>query len=153
GRFAATHQREGPEQQLNEAFMGRSGAALYSLTRQAVGRQGASMKRTTLAVIAIIGAALLAGSVSAKEKSIAGTWTMSVEHIGLKLVLAQKQNAVTGTLDWPHGDPIKLSGAIAGDSLTFSGDSSGENFTIHIDSMASLQKDGTLTGTLKAHFV
>jgi len=110
------------------------------------------MKRT-LIVVTIIGATLLAGSVIAKEKSIAGTWTLSVEHLGLKLVLAQKQRAVTGTLDWPHGDPIKLSGAITGDSLTFSGDSSGENFTVHIDSMASIQTDGTLTGTLKAHFV
>ena len=111
------------------------------------------MKGTALAVVAIVGATLLAGSVSAKEKSIAGTWTMSVEHLGLKLVFAQKQKAVTGTLDWPHGDPIKLSGAIAGDSLTFSGDSGGENFTVHIDSSASLQTDGTLNGTLKAHFV
>jgi len=111
------------------------------------------MNRTTLTVAAIIGATLLAGSVIAKEKSIAGAWTMTVEHIGLKLVFAQKHNAVTGTLDWPHGDPIKLSGAITGDSLTFSGDSSGENFTVHIDSTASFQKDGTLTGTLKAQFV
>jgi hypothetical protein len=110
------------------------------------------MKRT-LTVVAIIGATLLAASIIAKEKSIAGTWTLSVEHIGLKLVLAQKQRAVTGTLDWPHGDPIKLTGSIMGDALTFSGDSSGENFTVHVDSMASIQTDGTLTGTLKAHFV
>jgi hypothetical protein len=111
------------------------------------------MKRTIATAVLIIGAALMAGSVNAKEKSIAGAWTMSVEHLGLKLVLAQKRQAVTGTLDWPHGDPIKLSGAIAGETLTFSGDSSGENFTVHIDSTASLQTDGTLAGTLKAHFV
>jgi len=110
------------------------------------------MKRTVTAVL-IIGAALQAGSVTAKEKSIAGAWTLSVEHFGLKLVLAQKRQAVTGTLDWPHGDPIKLSGAMTGDMLTFAGDSSGENFTIHVSSIASLQSDGTLSGTLKAHFV
>src|SRR5512137_968710 len=104
------------------------------------------MKRTIITAVVIIGAALQAGPVNAKEKSIAGTWTLSVEHIGLKLVLAQKHRAVTGTLDWPHGDPIKLSGALADDTLTFSGDSSGENFTIHISSTASLQSDGTLTG-------
>jgi hypothetical protein len=111
------------------------------------------MKRRIVTSALIIGAALQAGPVNAKEKSIAGAWTMSVEHIGLKLVLAQNRRTVTGTLDWPHGDPIKLSGAIAGDTLTFSGDSSGENFTVHLNSTASLQTDGTLAGTLKAHFV
>src|SRR5262245_46314315 len=111
------------------------------------------MKRTIVTAVLIIGAALQADSVNAKEKSIAGAWTMSVEHIGLKLVFAQKRQAVTGTLDWPHGDPIKLSGAITGDTLTFSGDSTGENFTVHIDSTGSLKSDDTLAGTLKAHFV
>ena len=110
------------------------------------------MKRAILTFVAIV-AAIGAGSIDAKEKSIAGTWTLSVEHIGLKLVFAQKNKAVTGTLDWPHGDPIKLSGAIAGDTLTFSGDSSGENFTVHVDSTGSLKPDGTLAGTFKAHFV
>ena len=111
------------------------------------------MKRAVV-VTAIIAASVLGiGSASAKEKSIAGTWTLSVEHLGLKLVFEQKKKTVTGTLDWPHGDPIKLSGAMTGDTLTFSGDSSGENFTVHIDSTGSLKADGTLAGTLKAHFV
>jgi len=122
--------------------MGRSRAVFYS-----------PRMRTIVTAVVIVGATLQAGSVNAKEKSVAGTWTLSVEHAGLKLVLAQKHQAVTGTLDWPHGDPMKLSGAITGDTLTFSGDSSGENFTIHISSTASLLTDGTLTGTLKAHFV
>ena len=111
------------------------------------------MRRTILTVVAIIGATLLAVSVGAKEKSIAGAWTMSVEHFGLKLVFAQKHNAVTGTLDWPHGDPIKLVGALKGNTLTFAGDSSGENFTVHVDSTGTLKGDGTMTGTLKALFV
>src|SRR5215467_273502 len=115
--------------------------------------QGDTLKRTLVTAMAIIGVTLQAGSVHAKETSIAGTWTLSVEHAGLKLVFTQKHQAVTGTLDWPHGDPMKLSGTVTGDTLTFSGDSSGENFTVHIDSTASLQADGTLTGTLKAHFV
>jgi hypothetical protein len=110
------------------------------------------MKRAVAAVM-IAAAVFGTTSVNAKEKSIAGTWTLSVEHIGLKLVLAQKNKDVTGTLDWPHGDPIKLSGAMTGNTLTFSGDSSGENFTVHIDSTGSLKTDGTLEGTLKAHFV
>src|SRR5437867_1088791 len=111
------------------------------------------MKRVLLTMLAVACAALSAGSVDAKQKTIAGTWTFSVEHVGLKLVLEQKKTSITGTLDWPHGDPIKLAGTMAGDTLTFSGDSGGENFTVHIDSTGSLKADGTLTGTLKARFV
>jgi len=111
------------------------------------------MKRIVLTLLVVAGAAIGAGSVDAKQKTIAGTWTLTVEHIGLKLVLEQKKTAVTGTLDWPHGDPIKLAGTMAGDTLTFSGDSSGENFTVHIDSTGSLQASGALMGTLKARFV
>jgi len=110
------------------------------------------MKYSILAVLAVAVAALANASIEAKQESIAGAWTFSVEHIGLKLVLEQKKSAVTGTLDWPHGDPIKLTGMFADDTLVFSGDSTGENFTIHIDSTGSRKADGTLVGTLKAHF-
>ena len=108
------------------------------------------MKHLILAVLVIATPAV--ASLDAKETSIAGTWTLSIEHIGLALVLEQKKDAVTGTLDWPHGDPIKLTGVFTGDTLTFSGDSAGENFTIHIDSTGSLKADGTLAGTSKVHF-
>jgi hypothetical protein len=91
-------------------------------------------------------------SLDAKETSIAGTWTLSVEHIRVKLVLEQQNGAVTGTLDWPHGDPITLTGAFTDDRLIFFGESAGENFTIHINSTGSRKTDGTLAGTLKAHF-
>ena len=110
------------------------------------------MKNSILAVLALAGAALAAGSIEARTESIAGAWTFSVEHLGLKLVLEQKKSAVTGTLDWPHGDPIKLTGMFADDTLVFSGDSAGENFSIHIDSTGRHKADGTLMGTLKAHF-
>jgi len=40
----------------------------------------------------------------------------------------------------------------AGDTLVFSGDSAGENFTIHIDATGTRKADGTLTGTVKVHF-
>ena len=104
--------------------------------------------------MAVVGVVLGAGAVIAKEKSIAGTWTLTVEHqFGLKLVLEQKVAVVTGTLFWPHGDPIKLLGAFNGDKLTFTGDSTGENFTVHVDSTSMLKADGTMTGTLKALFV
>jgi hypothetical protein len=108
------------------------------------------MKHSILTVLVAIG--LAAAAVDAQEKSLTGTWTLSVEQIRLKLVLTQNKNTVSGTLDWPHGDPIKLTGTLAGDTLLFSGDSAGENFTIHIDSTATRKADGTLTGRLKAHF-
>ena len=109
------------------------------------------MKNSILAVL-VAGAALAAVSVEAKQESLTGDWTFSVEHLGLKLVLEQKKSAVTGTLDWPHGDPIKLTGVFADDTLMFSGDSAGENFNIHIDSTGVRKADGTLMGTVKAHF-
>jgi hypothetical protein len=109
------------------------------------------MKHSILAVVVLAGAALAAGSLQAQE-SISGDWTFSVEHIGLKLTLEQKKSAITGTLDWPHGDPVTLTGVFADDMLVLSGNSAGENFAIHIDATGTRMADGTLTGTLKAHF-
>jgi hypothetical protein len=111
------------------------------------------MKRLTIAAVVFAIAVLGTASVDAKGKSVTGTWTLTVEHVGLRLTLQQKKNTVTGTLDWPHGDPIKLTGGFTGDTLTFGGDSGGDNFTIHIDSTGRLQADGTMTGVVKAHFV
>lgn len=109
------------------------------------------MKHVKVAVAALA-AALAIGPVEAKQQSLEGDWTFSFEHIRLKLVLEEKGSAITGTLDWPHGDPVKLTGLLAGDTLVLSGDSEGENFTIHIDVTAVRKADGTLMGTLKAHF-
>ena len=100
----------------------------------------------------ILGVALAVGSAEAQQKSIAGDWTFTIEHIGLKLALAEKNSAVTGTLDWPHGDPVTLTGLFAKDTLVIFGDSEGENFTIHIDVTGTRKADGTLAGTVKAHF-
>lgn len=70
-----------------------------------------------------------------------------------KVTLRQEKNTISGILDWPHGDPIKLAGRFSGDTQTFAGDSGGDNFIIHIDSTGSLQTDGTMSGVFKAHFV
>ena len=110
------------------------------------------MKHVVLAVLVVAGAVLAAGSIEGKEESLAGEWTLSVERLGLKMVLQQKKSTVTGTLDWPHGDPIALTGLFADDTLILSGDSTGENFSIHFDSTGVRKADGTLSGTLKAHF-
>ncbi len=111
------------------------------------------MKRLRIATVVLVITALGTGSVDANGKSVTGIWTLAVEHAGLKLTLRQEKNTISGTLDWPHGDPIKLTGRFSGDTLTFAGDSGGDNFTIHIDSTGMLQTDGTMTGVLKAHFV
>ncbi len=112
------------------------------------------MKTRAILALAVCAATVaFAASVAAKGKSVTGIWTLTVEHFGLKLQLSQKKDAVTGTLDWPHGDPIKLTGALKGDTLTFTGDSSGGNFTVHVDSTGTLRPDDTMAGTLNAHFV
>ena len=111
------------------------------------------MKRLTIAAVVFAIAALSTRAVNAKGKSVTGTWTLTVEHVGMKLTLRQKKDTITGTLDWPHGDPIKLTGGFSGHTLTFAGDSGGDNFTIQIDSTGRLQADGTMNGVLKAHFV
>ena len=108
------------------------------------------MKQSILAALVI--ATFATASLGAKETSIAGTWTLSVERLGVTLVLEEQKGAVTGTLDWPHGDPIKLTGAVAGDTLVFFGEGKGENFTMHINSTGVRKADGTLAGTLKVHF-
>jgi hypothetical protein len=135
---------------VNELFSLGSGWAV--LNGNPWTQEENKMKSAIIAA-AVIAVTLGAGSVDAKAKSVAGTWTLKVEHLGLKLELAQKKSAVSGTLDWPHGDPIKLTGALTGDTLTFRGDSSGENFSVHIDATGTFKADGTIVGTLNAHFV
>jgi hypothetical protein len=110
------------------------------------------MKRTITAIV-VAAAVFATGAVEAKQKTIAGNWTLSVENLPLKLVLAQYRRAVTGTLDYPHGTPFRLTGAFNKDRLTFSGRFTGDNFTVHIQAASLLNPDGSLTGTLNAHFI
>jgi len=112
------------------------------------------MKRAIIAAAVFAVAALgAASSVHGEGQSISGTWTLKVEGIGLKLELVQDKSTVTGTLDWPHGDPVKLTGSFKDNTLTFAGDSGGENFTVHVQSTGTLEADGTMAGTIEAHFV
>ena len=113
-----------------------------------------SIRSFSIANVVVVGLALGAGSpVHAKEKPITGEWTLTVEHLPLRLELSQKKQVVTGTLDYPHGAPIQLNGRLEKGTLTFSGETAGDNFTMHVDSTAVLRSDGTFEGTLKAHFV
>jgi hypothetical protein len=100
------------------------------------------MKRTITAIV-VAAAVFGAGAVEAKQKTIAGNWTLSVENLPLKLVLAQYGRAVTGTLDYPHGTPFRLTGAFEKDRLTFSGDSTGDDFTVHIQAVSLLNSCST----------
>jgi hypothetical protein len=108
----------------------------------------------TLAVVLILAVAPLTGPATAGEDTVTGTWTLTIENFPMRLVLAQQDDGLTGTLDYPHGAPFHLTGAFSNGRLTFSGDTtSTENFTMHIDATGTLETDGTLSGTIKAHFV
>ena len=111
------------------------------------------MRKAVIAAIAVTLIAFATGSVTAKQNALAGEWTLTIEGLPLHLVLAQKRDAVTGTMDYPHGSPFQLKGAFKAGVLTFSADATGDNFTVHIDATGSLQADGTMTGTIKAHFI
>jgi hypothetical protein len=111
------------------------------------------MRKAVIAAIAVALIALTTGSVEAQQNTVVGDWTLTIEGLPLHLVLAQKRDAVTGTMAYPHGSPFQLNGAFKEGVLTFSADSTGDNFTVHIDSTGSLQADGTMTGTIKAHFI
>lgn len=110
-----------------------------------------SIRSFTIANVLV--AVLAVGGVSAREKKISGDWTFTVEHLPLKLVLVQKGRTVSSTMDYPHGDPIHLTGTFKGGTLRLSGDGTGPNFTVHLDLTGSLKSDGTFEGTLKALIV
>ena len=113
------------------------------------------MRRLLLTTVVIAIATLAAVSVEEKQKTVAGDWTLTLtaEHFPLRLVLTQKGQTLGGMLDYPHGRPIPLTGTFRAGKITFSGDSGGENFTVHADATGSLAADGTLMGTINAHIV
>jgi hypothetical protein len=90
---------------------------------------------------------------AAAPKSIEGAWTLSIETMSLRMVLALSGRNLSGTLDYPHGAPFQLKGRFDDGALAFSSDSAGENFTIHIEATGSLKSDDTLEGTIVAHIV
>jgi hypothetical protein len=101
-----------------------------------------------LAILAMV-------AVQAKNTTVTGTWTLTIESLPMRFVLAQKGSNVTGTLDYPHGAPFQLTGSFKKGTLTFSGgsESARENFTVRIDASGVLKDDDTLDGTLDAHFI
>jgi hypothetical protein len=127
------------------------------------------MKRVFASVVMVVVMAMTASSLYARQKSVAGTWTMSAEGMSLRLVLAQKGKTVTGTLANPHGGVIPLKGEFAGGRLTFSGSSSdgpadgpgaatrpapgfAQNaHALQISATGTVKADGSLAGSLTSN--
>jgi hypothetical protein len=111
------------------------------------------MRKAYFAAIAF--GVIAAPSIQAAQDTVAGNWTVNIENLSMRLVLAQTDTAVTGTLDYPHGAPFKLTGAYKSGTLTFRGDTDSalENFSMHIDAVGTLKADGSLEGTINAHFI
>jgi hypothetical protein len=104
-------------------------------------------------VMFLLTVVMSAALIDARPKSIEGVWTLSVERLPLRMVLALKGRNLSGTLDYPHGPPFQLKGSFDKGKLTFSADSSGENFTIHIDATGTQAADASLEGAMRAHIV
>ena len=112
------------------------------------------MKKTAITAFVFAVAAFVAAAIPAAQETVTGTWTLTVEHLPMRLVLAEKDGNVTGTLDYPHGAPFKLSGSFVNGTLrVFSVTESRENFSAHIDMTGSPKADGSLEGSIKAHFI
>jgi hypothetical protein len=70
--------------------------------------------RKAFAILSIVTIMMMTGgSLYAKEKSVEGGWTVSVQEMSLHLVLMQKGKNITGTLENPHGGLIPITGEFA----------------------------------------
>ena len=111
-------------------------------------------KKAGMTAFVLAVAAIVAAAIPAAQETVTGTWTLTIERLPMKLVLAEKDGNVTGTLDYPHGAPFKLSGSFVNGTLrVFSVTESQENFSAHIDLAGAPKADGSLEGTIKAHFI
>jgi hypothetical protein len=99
-----------------------------------------------LFIVAIM--AMTTGSIYAKEKSVEGGWTVSVQEMSLHLVLMQKGKNITGTLENPHGGLIPITGEFARGQIKFQGKSQGGSVQIELSATGSVKADGSLAGNL-----
>lgn len=105
----------------------------------------------TIGTRLVVMIALVAGLsvLSAEEKSIAGTWTLTAEGYTMSMVLTQKDKTIGGSLDSPHG-PMPLKGEFVDGKLTVS--ASGENVHhLEVELTGTLRADGTLAGDLTSN--
>jgi hypothetical protein len=61
------------------------------------------MSRTLTAAIAVTLISLAPGLAEARQKTVGGEWTLTIESLPLHLALTQKREAVTGTMDYRTG--------------------------------------------------
>jgi hypothetical protein len=126
------------------------------------------MKKLLASFVAVVAMAMTATSLDARQKGVAGTWTMSAEGMSLRLVLAQEGGKVTGTLQNPHGGAISLKGEFAGGQLTFSGSSdepavgpgahaepapgfAADAHALQVAATGAMKADGSLAGSLTSN--
>jgi hypothetical protein len=83
------------------------------------------------------------------QQSVAGDWTMSVQGMSLRLVMAQNGEKISGTLESPHGE-IRLTGDFTKGKLTLSGAST-EEHPIQLTGTAVLTAQGGLAGTMSVN--
>jgi len=83
------------------------------------------------------------------QQSVAGEWTMAIQGMSLRLVMAQKGEKISGTLESPHGE-IRLTGDFSKGKLTLSGVSA-EEHAIQFNGTALLTAEGGLAGTLSVN--
>jgi len=108
--------------------------------------------RKAFAILFIVAIMMMAaGSIYAKEKSVAGGWTVSVQEMSLHLVLMQKGKNITGTLENPHGGLIPITGEFARGQIKFQGKTQGGSVEIELSATGSVKADGSLAGNLTSN--
>lgn len=108
--------------------------------------------RKAFAIFVIVAMmAMTAGSIYAREKSVAGAWTVSVQDMPLHLLLMQKGKNISGSLENPHGGVIPITGEFAGGQIKFWGKSQGGSVQIELSATGSVKADGSLAGNLTSN--
>src|SRR5262249_6538455 len=103
-------------------------------------------KVTVVLVLAIV---LGLSVVSAyAQQGVTGAWEVSIQGLSMPMVLSQDGEKVSGTLDTPHG-VIQVKGDFSKGKLTLAGVMT-ESHSVDISVTATLNSDGTLSGTLTA---
>ena len=106
------------------------------------------VKQLAVGCVVVMALAATETPAYAKEKGVAGSWTLSAEGYVLKLVLVQRGTKISGTLEGTHG-PMPLKGTFVKGRITFSGaGSNGIGGKEEFSAIGLLQSDGTLAGDL-----
>ena len=100
-------------------------------------------------VVSVLAIVLGLSVVSAyAQQSVTGAWEVSIQGLSMPMVLSQDGQRVSGTLDSPHGT-IQVKGDFSKGKLTLAGVMT-ESHSADISIAATLNSDGTLSGTMTA---